>query len=86
MLLITSPACYRSRAVDRILGSIPPQNYVNLSLFVAGSIHQGHGCFNDVSRDRQCSFMIFFSTVVCSVTASCAMADWIELLMKIVCT
>ena len=31
----------------------------NSNLFVAGSIHQGHERFSDISRGRQCSFMSF---------------------------
>ena len=29
----------------------------NSTLFIAGSIHQGHDCFSDLSRGRQCTFM-----------------------------
>ena len=31
----------------------------NSNLFVAGSIHQGHERFSDISRGRQCSFISF---------------------------
>jgi len=37
----------------------------NSDLFVAGSIHQGHERFSDISRGRQCSFMSF-SALLCA--------------------
>jgi len=37
----------------------------NATLFIAGSIHQGHEQFSDISRGRQCSFMSF-SALLCA--------------------
>ena len=37
----------------------------NSHLFIAGSIHQGHQRFGDISRGRQCSF-ISFSALLCA--------------------
>lgn len=37
----------------------------NAHLFIAGSIHQGHERFGDISRGRQCCF-ISFSALLCA--------------------
>ena len=37
----------------------------NATLFIAGTTHQGHERFSDVSRGRQCSFMSF-SALLCA--------------------
>ena len=37
----------------------------NFSVFISGSIHQGHECFSDISRGRQCSFISFLA-VLCA--------------------
>ena len=45
----------------------------NAILSIAGSIHQGHERFSDISRGRQCSFMIF-SALLCAQT--CPVRHW----------
>ena len=42
-------------------------SYVQLNVFVAGSIHQGPERLSDKSRERQCSFMCF-SALLCAQT------------------
>jgi len=38
---------------------------LNAILSIAGSSHQGHECFSEISRGRQCSFMNF-SALLCA--------------------
>jgi len=41
----------------------------NATLFIAGSIHQGHAQFSDISRGRQCCYMSF-SALLCAQSSS----------------
>ena len=43
------------------------------TLFISGSIHQGHEQFSDIARGRQCSFMSF-SALLCA--QSCPVQQW----------
>ena len=45
----------------------------NAVLLIAGSIHQGHERFSDVSRGRQCSFMSFSALLFAQ---SCPVRFW----------
>ena len=40
------------------------------TFFVAGSIHQGQERFSDKCRERQCSFTVSFSALLCAQTLS----------------
>ena len=63
MFLLSGPREFNSQPAGKFL----KRNFwnrsimSNASLLVAETIHQGHERFSDISRGRQCSFMIFLA-------------------------
>ena len=54
-----APLSYLASSMSRWVRSICKCILLNSNFFVAGSIHEGHKRFSDISRGGQCSFMSF---------------------------